>query len=1032
MTSEASKRISEEVNSSFGEIFKETTTTVTKKTKKTRRTLEDGWIGGEGGEYAMYLAGLHRQFSMGCVNVYNAFYRAFQAFFSTGRALVQRTGAHHEALNKVYTKYGRSPSSSMGHQGLQSMLSPPQPSPTQLTPSMTSTTTTTTSALQLPSSQPAGRRDKLSKSTSSIFSSLANTAKKISVNDLGLRGSRGASIGPEGGEEASRVEACRDLAEQLVEREQAYIGGLRQLSAVRKRLITSRKEREGSNNSSNNSNSSSDTNNGSSTTEDIERVFGNIGEVLEVENWVCNALEQCPESTDPLAALAKALITHKDSIERVYTEYVRGITDARYTYYRTLHGTAELEAATRGYQAPLGTLLRTPTRHVSRLLLYAQSLLEAPCTRGLGAVSLAEALGALGRVAGAVDHAARAAERHGEMLRVRDALRNYDDKNLDDTGRGLVYDGVTTLRSIAPSAESALYEESANKSIDAKLSMGSEYHAVLLTDTLLLCRAVTASSEPPTPALLLSSSAVGGGGGGGGGSALQHSSSSSSLLSFGAGLSQQGMLSDTANSCGYNGGGTFRGHGEPRVTYEVCAQIPVACITVTVEDINEEDNDDKGKKKRRDKKSKDSGADTGAQLLMPVAPNNNNNNDGGNGRHFAVSYRTRSYTFGAANAGARRAWVGALRATAEKRAATQVFGVPVAQLMSREGESGRDIPRFLGDALGVFLGDDAACKKEGVFRISGGRLQVAQLQRRVDAGETPRFEDADPHVVASLVKLWFHSLPRAILPFEDFHEAFEAKDAAAFKALLLSEEHLSQTERFILHALFTALTRVLTFSSDNKMDTYSVCVVVAPFLIRPRAAEVAILCSGSSTSMVEFIFNNFDFFFDEIAKERKEFVKKAVVMEQEKADAQKQSLLDALSLSLRCPSPTPQQKQPAKSQTQLPQLPPQILGEIGTVPSSTSPAIDLSGLEGTDVGKSRRKHKKSSKKDSEKDTEKKDMEKASHKSPRKKHRDQESASPNTTVVVTVASEDVPEDDAPKTPQGKKKSHARRMSLDGEN
>lgn len=908
IAAEVNKRIYDEVILSFDEIFKESTS-VTKKIKRVRKSLDEGGAGGDSGEsqYSAYLSNLHRKLSTNCICIYNAFYRSFQTFFCTGKTLIQRTGSRYEPLNKVYSELTRQANTAM-------------------------------SASNSP--QPISKRDKLAKSSSFIFTSLTSSLKKHSSEDLSLSVERNRDKGTaasvvavrgkdcSGGvdaEDTMAMDACRSLIGQIADNERKYLRGLRLLSAIRRKLET------GEDGSATNSSS-----------EDIGRIFGNLNDLIEVENWVNDALSHCASSPDPHTALSKALNAHRDAMERVYSEYARNSGDSRYTYYRVLHGTAELEAAieaaaaatvvTGGSSAAKGQrisslsmLLDAPCRHVGRLQMYVQSVLEGPRVPGLGAISLAETAASLGRMATAINEVIRAAERRAEMVRVRDAVKNYDDKNLEDSGRSFVYDGLAVLRGISPCKENTFYEVSANKGIDAKLLIGQEYHPILLSDALLICKQAQPSDSDGEG---------------------DRSSSPSVTTHQSQGQSQQDPEQDSPQG------------SQLLCAYEVCTQLPVATISVG------EDDSESG------------------------------------GRSFVVSYRAQSYTFGVPTAAACRAWVGALRSAGEKRNTTQVFGVPIGRVMAHEGEKGADIPRFLASALNVFLSETdsgaAACRKEGIFRISGSRLQMTQLQRRIDAGETPDMDAADPHVVASLVKLWFHSLPRAIILFEDFQEAFESKDVEGFRGLL--EDRLSQTERFILLVLFKALRRVLEFGSDNKMDTYSVCVVVAPFLIKPRAAKSAILCSGSSTSMVEFMFNNFDELFGGIEAEHAKFVRRA---ERLKAE-QKTSLLDELSQSLGC------------SQRRGVPLP-QSLSQ-----KSESPKIEIDEVDAEKTTK--KKYRKPVRKDSEREADR-----SPHKSSRKKHRDCESASPVMSVIQP--NDRSPGNETLKVP--KRKSRSRVLSDDVE-
>ncbi|KAG8863335.1 hypothetical protein FRB96_008827 [Tulasnella sp. 330] len=73
---------------------------------------------------------------------------------------------------------------------------------------------------------------------------------------------------------------------------------------------------------------------------------------------------------------------------------------------------------------------------------------------------------------------------------------------------------------------------------------------------------------------------------------------------------------------------------------------------------------------------------------------------------------------------------------------------------------------FLADSI-IALG---GTKREGIFRIPGDADTVSELKARIDKGHYNMQGIDDPHVPASLLKMWFRELQEPVIPFDMYND----------------------------------------------------------------------------------------------------------------------------------------------------------------------------------------------------------------------------------------------------------------------
>jgi Rho GTPase-activating protein 39 len=144
---------------------------------------------------------------------------------------------------------------------------------------------------------------------------------------------------------------------------------------------------------------------------------------------------------------------------------------------------------------------------------------------------------------------------------------------------------------------------------------------------------------------------------------------------------------------------------------------------------------------------------------------------------------------------------------------------------------------FLADGI-LALG---GTKCEGIFRVPGDVDLVSELKLRIDKGYYTLEGVDDPHVLASLLKLWLRELQDPLVPEEMYNDSISyALDPEACIGVV---ERLPTINRrvvlFVVSFLQVFLDeRVL---ATTKMTSANLALVMAPNLLR---------CSSESMSVV--------------------------------------------------------------------------------------------------------------------------------------------------------------------------------------
>ncbi|KZS88649.1 hypothetical protein SISNIDRAFT_475905 [Sistotremastrum niveocremeum HHB9708] len=163
---------------------------------------------------------------------------------------------------------------------------------------------------------------------------------------------------------------------------------------------------------------------------------------------------------------------------------------------------------------------------------------------------------------------------------------------------------------------------------------------------------------------------------------------------------------------------------------------------------------------------------------------------------------------------------------------------------------------FLADGI-LALG---GTQQEGIFRVPGDGDTVSELKARIDRGYYTLDGINDPHIPASLLKLWLRELQYPLVPEELYNDCIQC--AASAEANKDPEECLSMISR-----LPTINRRVVLFvisflqlfledkvQTATKMTAANLALVMAPNLLRCNSDSMAVVFTNAQYEQI-FVYN---------------------------------------------------------------------------------------------------------------------------------------------------------------------------------
>lgn len=156
---------------------------------------------------------------------------------------------------------------------------------------------------------------------------------------------------------------------------------------------------------------------------------------------------------------------------------------------------------------------------------------------------------------------------------------------------------------------------------------------------------------------------------------------------------------------------------------------------------------------------------------------------------------------------------------------TRVFGVELSQLLTREAGA-RDIPYFVETCV-TFLNEKATeASAMCLFRSVVDLNDVLDYKSRFDKGENVVFihGETEPHLVASLLKMYLAELPTPLFPFDLYKKCLElakqgsqlTPDQIIGRLSKLLNTELPNANRAVVKRLFSFLARLARLNSSTE------------------------------------------------------------------------------------------------------------------------------------------------------------------------------------------------------------------------
>lgn len=148
---------------------------------------------------------------------------------------------------------------------------------------------------------------------------------------------------------------------------------------------------------------------------------------------------------------------------------------------------------------------------------------------------------------------------------------------------------------------------------------------------------------------------------------------------------------------------------------------------------------------------------------------------------------------------------------------------------------------FLADGI-LALG---GTKSEGIFRVPGDGDLVSELKLRIDKGYYTLDGLDDPHVLASLFKLWLRELADPLIPDEMYNDCtMQSNDPAACVQIVHRLPTINR--RVVLFVVsFLQLFLEEKVQAITKMTAPNLALVMAPNLLRCSSESMAVVFTNA-------------------------------------------------------------------------------------------------------------------------------------------------------------------------------------------
>nr|KIR48337.1 hypothetical protein I312_02181 [Cryptococcus bacillisporus CA1280] len=223
-------------------------------------------------------------------------------------------------------------------------------------------------------------------------------------------------------------------------------------------------------------------------------------------------------------------------------------------------------------------------------------------------------------------------------------------------------------------------------------------------------------------------------------------------------------------------------------------------------------------------------------------------NDQSDGIGIMAKYcMTKIETFSAIGRRAKRLTVGEIEHASDAAFYPSVYGESLVRIMNLQKTS---YPQLKIPVILTFLADGilalGGTRSEGIFRIPGDGDGASQLKSRMDRGHYHLNGIDDPHVAASLFKLWLRELEEPLIPTALYNDALIASKDYAQVVEIVQKLPVYNRRVLVFVVGFVQMFTQEKVVEKTRMGPINLALVLAPSMLRTTADSLVTVFTNSS------------------------------------------------------------------------------------------------------------------------------------------------------------------------------------------
>lgn len=179
---------------------------------------------------------------------------------------------------------------------------------------------------------------------------------------------------------------------------------------------------------------------------------------------------------------------------------------------------------------------------------------------------------------------------------------------------------------------------------------------------------------------------------------------------------------------------------------------------------------------------------------------------------------------------------------------TAVFCVPLDFLVEREYGSAdiSAVPSFFERCLEEV--ETRGFSEDGIYRVSGSKLQIDRIKSEVDQGKTVDIYHEDIHNICSLIKLWIREIPGGLMSSDGFWSAVDAVQRQDHGESINRMRHaimkIPLPHLYVLRRLMEHLTIASTHEDQTRMAEKQFSLVFGQTVLTPPDQTINAINAG--------------------------------------------------------------------------------------------------------------------------------------------------------------------------------------------